>query len=58
MKLIYCKACNKSYTRYYVGNHLKSLKHLSKSGCSVEKVGENLEKGLQFVKKDIVITFN
>jgi hypothetical protein len=58
MKLIYCNACNKKYTKYYINSHLKSLKHLSKSGCEIEKVGENLEKGLKFVKKDVILIFN
>ena len=57
MKLIYCKACNKNYTRYYINSHLKSIKHLNKSGCDVEKDGINIEKSLQFIKKDVILTF-
>ena len=42
MKLIYCKSCKKNYTKYYINSHLRSVKHLTRSGCLVDNNNINL----------------
>lgn len=57
MKLIYCKSCKKNYTKYYINSHLRSVKHLTKSGCLVDNSNINLKEGLKFERKNVIVNF-
>lgn len=55
-KLIHCKDCDRTYTKYYIHNHNRSYKHVIKSGGVLPEDLKN--NSLRFEKKPIVIDFD